>query len=61
MTLTHPTNEISYTELDYVLGEIASRWRVPGMAVGIVDGGQIAYTRGFGVQSLVVSHADMDG
>lgn len=39
-------------ELDPVLEEIIARWDIPGMAVGIVDGSEIIYARGFGVQSL---------
>ena len=39
-------------ELDRVLNEILTRWGVPGMGVGIVADGQVAYARGFGVQSL---------
>lgn len=41
-----------YLRLDGVLQEIVTRWGVPGMGVGIVENGEIAYTRGFGVQSL---------
>jgi CubicO group peptidase (beta-lactamase class C family) len=32
-------------ELDAFLEEITTRWGVPGMAVGIVDQGEIAYAR----------------
>ena len=39
-------------ELDVVLQEIMTRWDVPGMAIGIVKGNEIAYVKGFGVQSL---------
>ncbi|MFC2082408.1 hypothetical protein ACFLSG_00010 [Candidatus Bipolaricaulota bacterium] len=39
-------------ELDAVLEEIVVRWRVPGLAVGIVEGDEVAYAKGFGVQSL---------
>jgi CubicO group peptidase (beta-lactamase class C family) len=38
--------------LDIVLQEIMVRWDVPGLAVGIVEGDNIVYTKGFGVQSL---------
>ena len=41
-----------FAQLDTVLQEIASRWGVPGMGVGIVQGGEVVYARGFGVQSL---------
>jgi CubicO group peptidase (beta-lactamase class C family) len=43
---------IEIAKLDAVLEEIISRWGVPGLSVGIVQDGQIAYTRCFGVQSL---------
>jgi CubicO group peptidase (beta-lactamase class C family) len=46
-------NETAWVRLDSVLREINSRWGVPGMAVGIVDDGRIAYRRGFGVRSIV--------
>jgi len=39
-------------ELDQVLQEIATAWGIPGLAVGLVQGGEIAYAKGFGVQSL---------
>jgi CubicO group peptidase (beta-lactamase class C family) len=39
-------------KLDAVLKEIIARWNVPGMGVGIVQGSEIVYARGFGVQSL---------
>lgn len=38
--------------LDAVLEEIMARWGIPGLGVGIVDGDEILYARGFGVQSL---------
>lgn len=41
-----------YAQLDTVLEEIISRWELPGLAVGIVKGAEIAYLRSFGVQSL---------
>ena len=41
-----------YTKLDSVLEEIVARWGIPGLGIGIVDGGEITYARGFGVQSL---------
>ena len=41
-----------YLQLEAVLQEIVARWGVPGMGVGIVQNGEIAYARGFGVQSL---------
>lgn len=40
------------SELDAVLEEIISRWGIPGLAVGIVEGNEILYARAFGVQSL---------
>jgi len=43
---------IEIAKLDTVLEEIISRWGVPGLGVGIVQEGQIIYTRCFGVQSL---------
>jgi CubicO group peptidase (beta-lactamase class C family) len=39
-------------ELDSVLQEIIDRWDIPGLAVGIVQGDEIVYAKGFGVQSL---------
>ncbi|MCE5206865.1 MAG: class A beta-lactamase-related serine hydrolase [Chloroflexi bacterium] len=39
-------------ELDTVLKEIIARWGIPGMAVGLVQGDQVVYAEGFGVQSL---------
>ena len=40
------------SDLDGVLQEIMLRWDVPGMAIGIVKGDEVAYAKGFGVQSL---------
>jgi CubicO group peptidase (beta-lactamase class C family) len=42
----------SFVKLDKVLKEIATRWGIPGMAVGVVEAGEIIYAGGFGVQSL---------
>lgn len=39
-------------DLDVVLQEIMTRWDVPGLAVGMVEGDDIVYAKGFGVQSL---------
>jgi len=39
-------------ELDAVLQEIMARWDIPGLAVGLVQGDEIVYAKGFGVQSL---------
>jgi CubicO group peptidase (beta-lactamase class C family) len=39
-------------QLDLVLQEIIDLWGIPGLGVGIVEGGEITYARGFGVQSL---------
>lgn len=39
-------------QLDSVLEEIMARWGIPGLGVGIVEGEEIVYARGFGVQSL---------
>ena len=39
-------------DLDVVLQEIVTRWDIPGLAVGIVEGDVIVYAKGFGVQSL---------
>jgi CubicO group peptidase (beta-lactamase class C family) len=41
-----------FVKLDNVLKEIAIRWGIPGIAVGVVDAGEIIYARGLGVQSL---------
>lgn len=38
--------------LEKVLEEIIARWGIPGMGIGIVEEGEIIYTRGFGVQNL---------
>jgi CubicO group peptidase (beta-lactamase class C family) len=43
---------IESKKLDTVLLEIMARWEIPGLGVGIVENGQVAYARGFGVQSL---------
>jgi CubicO group peptidase (beta-lactamase class C family) len=43
---------IETNKLDAVLTEIISRWEIPGLGVGIVENGEVAYARGFGVQSL---------
>ena len=39
-------------DLDVVLQEIMARWDIPGLAVGLVQGDEIVYAKGFGVQSL---------
>ncbi len=39
-------------DLERVIEEIIAGWDVPGLAVGIVQGDEICYARGFGVQSL---------
>ena len=39
-------------ELNAVLQEIITRWGIPGLGIGIVEGNEIIYARGFGVQSL---------
>lgn len=39
-------------ELDSVLQEIMARWDIPGLAVGMVQGNEIVYAKGYGVQSL---------
>ena len=39
-------------ELDAVLQEIMTRWDIPGLAIGLVQGDEIVYAKGFGVQSL---------
>lgn len=39
-------------KLDTVLEEIIACWGIPGMGIGIVDGNEIVYKRGFGVQNL---------
>ncbi len=41
-----------YSQLTSVLQKIMSGWRIPGLAVGIVENGEIVYAQGFGVQSL---------
>ena len=38
--------------LDAVLQDIVTRWGVPGLAVGIVEGTEVVYTKTLGVQSL---------
>lgn len=43
---------IDPTKLNAVLEEIISLWGVPGLAVGIVQDGEIVYTRYAGVQSV---------
>ena len=39
-------------QLTSVLEEIIHRWGIPGLAVGIVQDGEIVFAKGFGVQSL---------
>ncbi len=39
-------------KLEQVLSQIIDRWSIPGLGIGIVDGEEIIYARGFGVQSL---------
>jgi CubicO group peptidase (beta-lactamase class C family) len=39
-------------DLDEVLIKIMNLWDMPGLAVGIVEGDEIIYAKGFGVQSL---------
>ena len=39
-------------ELNAVLQETMQRWDIPGLAVGLVEGSEIVYAKGFGVQSL---------
>jgi CubicO group peptidase (beta-lactamase class C family) len=39
-------------ELDAVVQEIIARWEIPGLGIGIVEGNEIIYAKGFGVQSL---------
>jgi CubicO group peptidase (beta-lactamase class C family) len=43
---------INEEQLTPVLEEITRRWEIPGLAVGIVQDGEIVYAKGFGVQSL---------
>ena len=50
MTGNKPLN--LYARLDQVLEEIMARWGIPGLGVGLVEGGEVVYARGFGVQSL---------
>ena len=38
--------------LDAVLQEIVTRWGIPGLAVGIVEGTEVVYSKTLGVQSL---------
>ncbi len=43
---------IYQNDLDAVLQEIVTRWGIPGLAVGIVEGDEVLYAKSFGVQSL---------
>ncbi len=43
------------SHLERVLEQIISRWGIPGLGIGIVEGGEISYSRGFGVQSLITN------
>jgi CubicO group peptidase (beta-lactamase class C family) len=43
---------INLNDLEAVLLEIKHRWDIPGLIVGMVDGGEIAYAKGFGVRNL---------
>jgi CubicO group peptidase (beta-lactamase class C family) len=38
--------------LTQVISEIVERWEIPGLAVGVVQAGEIIYTQCFGVQSV---------
>src|SRR5690348_15512684 len=40
------------TALDSTLEDMRTKAHVPGLAVGIVDGGALVYSRGFGVRDL---------
>ena len=40
------------TGLERVLDALVMRWGIPGLGIGIVEGGEIVFARGFGVQSL---------
>jgi len=40
------------SKLTSVIQEIIDRWEIPGLAVGVVRGSDIVYTKVFGVQSL---------
>jgi CubicO group peptidase (beta-lactamase class C family) len=42
----------TFAQLDSVLETIQSRWGLPGLAVGIVQNGAVAYTKCLGVQRL---------
>lgn len=42
-----------FNQLTTTLQEIATRWQVPGLSVGIVQDGEIVYSQVMGVQSLV--------
>ncbi len=42
----------SQNDLELVLQDIITRWNIPGLAIGIVQGESIVYAKGFGVQSL---------
>lgn len=39
-------------QLETVLEQIITRWGIPGLAIGMVEGEAILYTRCFGVQNL---------
>jgi CubicO group peptidase (beta-lactamase class C family) len=39
-------------QLDSVIAEIMARWGIPGLGAGIIQGNEILYARGFGVQSV---------
>jgi CubicO group peptidase (beta-lactamase class C family) len=43
---------LHFKKLEQVLYEIIARWSIPGLGIGIVEGGEIVYARGFGVESL---------
>ncbi len=43
---------IFMNDLESVLREIMAGWDIPGLAVGLVRGGEMIYAKGFGVQSL---------
>lgn len=42
----------SFRELDGYISQAVKDWRIPGLAISIVQNGAVAYARGFGVREL---------
>lgn len=45
------------SSLDNFIGTAMHRWKVPGLAIGIVQGGNVVYLKGFGVRDIKTGEA----